>query len=576
MKVVRDMRLAMVSVGISSAFINILYLTGSFFMLEVYDRVLPSKSVPTLVVLGLLALLLYAFQGAFDLLRSRMLIRIAGMLDEQESSRLFAAVIKAPMRFAPAGDGMQPIRDFDQIRTFLSGAGPSALFDLPWLPLYIGISFLFHPVIGYITIGGVAVLALITFLTHVGSNRISKSAFEASNVRNAFAQAVLRNTEVVHALGMRDRMVAIWQEQNDNYRRGNRRAYDIGNGFTALSKVFRLALQSSVLATGAYLVIKGEASAGIVIAGSILTSRALAPAEAVIANWRNFVNAVQSWRRLRKFFELVPEQPKLLDLPRPSRVLSVENLVGGPPFFSTAAPRPIVSDITFCIHSGSALGVIGPSASGKSTLARLLVGAWLPYRGSIRLDDAALDQWDSSALGDHIGYLPQEVGLFSGTVAQNISRFRVNPSPESVISAARSAGVHETILRLPKGYQTEIGNSGAYLSAGQRQRVALARALYGNPFVVVLDEPNSNLDTEGEEALNRAIYGVRARGGIVVIIAHRPAAIANCDLVMVLADGRITSFGAKESVLNRALKSAATNAAPQLKLISDNVDGAAE
>ncbi|WP_051558974.1 type I secretion system permease/ATPase [Allorhizobium undicola] len=546
----RDCRTAFIGVGIASALVNILYLTGSFFMLEVYDRVLPSRSIPSLIALCLLALLLYGFQGVFELIRGRMLVRIAGALDESLSGRIHRALVKAPLKLKMRGDGLQGLRDFDQVRSFLSGTGPAALFDLPWLPVYLAICFLFHPVIGMVAVVGGMILTLLTYLTNRGTQAPAKKAAEAGGHRNALLQASQRNAEVVQAMGMSERMTERWERCNAEYREENRRTSDIGNGYSAMSKVFRMVLQSGVLAAGAVLVIEGQASPGIIIAGSILTARALAPVELAIGNWRGLVSARQSWQRLKELLKALPETEMSLALPSPQERLSVEALASGPP----AAQRLVVADVTFTMRAGDALGVIGPSASGKSSLARAIIGVWPAYRGSVRLDGAALDQWDSDALGKHIGYLPQAVELFAGTVGQNIARFAPDATSEAIVAAAKAARVNDLILRLPNGYDTEIGEGGMALSAGQRQRVALARALYGDPFLVVLDEPNSNLDAEGEQALSEAIMNVRTRGGIVVVVAHRQSALASVNFVLTMQEGRMQAFGPKPEVLGKVLR----------------------
>lgn len=534
-------------------------------MLEVYDRILPSRSIPSLVALSLLALLLYAFQGAFELVRGRMLVRIAGALDESLNGRIYRAIVKAPLKLRMQGDGLQALRDFDQVRSFLSGAGPAALFDLPWLPFYIAICFLFHPVIGLVAIIGGLVLMLLTYLTNRGTQAPARKASEAGGLRNAFAQASQRNAEVVHAMGMSARLTAMWERRNTEFRDENRRTSDIGNGYGALSKVFRMALQSCVLAAGAVLVIRGEASPGIIIAGSILTARALAPVELAIGNWRGLVAARQSWQRLKELLKALPEADAPLQLPTPRDRLTVEGLASGPP----AAQRLILSDVNFTVGAGGAVGVIGPSASGKSSLARAILGIWPAYRGSVRLDGAALDQWDSDELGKHIGYLPQDVELFAGTIAQNICRFAEDATPDAIVAAAKAARVNDLILRLPNGYDTEIGDGGMTLSAGQRQRVALARALYGDPFLVVLDEPNSNLDAEGEQALSEAIMSVRSRGGIVIVVAHRPSALASVDLVLMMNEGRMQAFGPKEQVLGQVLRPQQVERQNSLKIVAE-------
>ncbi|RVH12008.1 type I secretion system permease/ATPase [Sinorhizobium meliloti] len=561
----RDCRAAFIGVGVASALVNLLYLTGSFFMLEVYDRILPSRSIPSLIALSLLALLLYAFQGAFELIRGRMLVRIAGALDESLNGRIYRAIVKAPLKLRMQGDGLQALRDFDQVRSFLSGVGPAALFDLPWLPFYIAICFLFHPVIGLIAIIGGLILTLLTYLTNRGTQAPAKKASEAGGLRNVFAQASQRNAEVVHAMGMSARLTALWERRNTEFRDENRRTSDIGNGYGALSKVFRMALQSGVLAAGAVLVIRGEASPGIIIAGSILTARALAPVELAIGNWRGLVAARQSWQRLKELLKALPEADAPLKLPDPHERLTVEGLASGPP----AAQRLVVSDVNFTVRAGGAVGVIGPSASGKSSLARAILGIWPAYRGSVRLDGAALDQWDSDALGKHVGYLPQDVELFAGTIAQNICRFAEDATSEAIVAAAKAARVNDLILRLPNGYDTEIGDGGMTLSAGQRQRVALARALYGDPFLVVLDEPNSNLDAEGEQALSEAIMSVRSRGGIVIVVAHRPSALASVDLVLMMNEGRMQAFGPKEQVLGQVLRPQQVERQNALKVVAE-------
>ncbi len=563
-----------IGIFVASALVNILYLTGSFFMLEVYDRVLPSRSIPTLIALCLLALLLYAFQGAFDMMRGRMLVRIAGALDEAMSARIYRAVVQAPLKLRTQGDGLQALRDFDQVRSFLSGSGPAAFFDLPWLPFYIGICFLFHPLIGLVAIVGSIILIILTFLTNRGTEGPSKKASEAGNQRNAFAQASQRNAEVMQAMGMMGRMSQLWEQRNDTYREHNRATSDVGNGYGALSKVFRMALQSAVLATGAVLVIEGLASPGIIIAGSILTARALAPVELAIGNWRGFVSSRQSWQRLKDLLQALPERDAPMELKAPKEKLSAENLAGGPP----GAQRLTFAEVNFTISAGTALGVIGPSASGKSSLARALIGIWPSFRGAVRLDGAALDQWDSDRLGCSIGYLPQDVELFAGTVAQNIARFSENASPDAIVSAARAARVHNLILKLPNGYETEIGEGGTALSAGQRQRLALARALFDEPFLVVLDEPNSNLDAEGERALSEAIMSVRARGGIVIVIAHRPSALAAANMVLMMNEGRMQAFGPKDEILAQILRKESrqpqiANAA-SLKIVGEGQDSA--
>ncbi|CAO4166706.1 type I secretion system permease/ATPase [Methylorubrum populi] len=545
-------RAAFLGVAVMSGLVNILYLTGSFFMLEVYDRVIPSRSVPTLIGLGALAFVLYAFQGLLETIRARILARVGAALDESLSGRVFDLVVRAPLKGASQGDGLLPLRDLDQIRAFLAGTGPSAFFDLPWMPVYLLICFLFHPLIGVAALVGMAVLAGLTYFTDRSSKGPTQAATGFGMRRNGLAESGRRNAEVLAAMGMQERLAARWALANRDYREAHQSVADVGGGFGAGSKVFRMALQSGVLALGAWLVIHNEATAGIIIASSILVSRALAPAELAIANWKGFVAARQSWRRLSELFARMPvgHQPQVL--PAPAETITVEGVSIVPP----GTPRLVVQDVSFGLRAGQGLGIIGPSASGKSSLVRALVGVWPPVRGKVRFDGAALDQWTSGDLGAHIGFLPQEVELFAGTVAENIARFEPGAPGEAVIAAARAAGVHELILRLPEGYDTQIGEGGSGLSAGQRQRVGLARALYREPFLVVLDEPNANLDSEGENALTEAILGVRRRGGICVVVAHRPSALAALDLILMMADGRAQAFGPKDEILKRVLRPA--------------------
>jgi len=562
--ILKACRGAFLGVALLSGLINVLYLSGSIFMMEVYDRVLPSRSIPTLVGLSLIIVVLYLFQGLFDMIRARILARVGAAVDEDLSQQVFQGQLAAPLKSRVEGDGQQPLRDLDQIRAFLAGGGPSALFDLPWMPLYLVICFAFHPLIGLVTLGGAACLVVITLLTEMLTREASKAAVGAAAQRNGIAEGARRNAEVVHALGMAGRIGLRWGEANAAYLAHQQRTSDVAGGFGALSKVLRMLLQSAVLAVGAYLVIDGQATGGIMIASSILTSRALAPVELAIANWKGFVAARQGWRRLKEGLAQTAPAAAPLPLPAPRQGLSVDNAGAGAP----GSQRFAIQDVSFQLAAGSGLGIIGPSASGKSSLARLLVGVWPAWRGKVRLDSAALEQWRPEDLGRHIGYLPQDVELFAGTVAQNIARFEPDPDPKAVIAAARAANVHEMILHLPDGYDTQVGEAGAALSGGQRQRLALARALYGEPFLVVLDEPNSNLDNEGEQALTAAILGVRARGGIVVVIAHRPSAIAGVDLVLVMGDGRVQSFGPKDEVLSRVLRPVPASSAGEARLPS--------
>jgi ATP-binding cassette subfamily C protein len=531
---------------------NILMLTGSFFMLQIYDRVLPSRSVPTLIGLAIIATILYVFQGAIDLVRSRMSARIGRFLDLSLARQVYSAIISMPLKARGDGDGLQPLRDLDQMRGFLAGGGPSAFFDLPWMPLYLIICFLFHFWIGITALMGTLVLIALALIVELRTKGPTKTATNFSRSRMALAAAGRRNAEVLRAMGMAARAATIWSESNREYLLAHERASDVGSSLGGASRVFRMTLQSAVLAVGAYLVIEQEATAGIIIASSILTARALAPVELAINHWKGFVSARQAAKRLQQLLGLFPEGEAPLALPPPRMRLSVQSISVVPP----GEQKFVIDDVSFELRKGAGLGIIGPSGVGKSTLARALVGIWQPARGKIRLDDAALEHWSPQALGPHIGYLPQDVELFDGTIAKNISRFEETADPAAIMAAAQAAGVHKLILSLPDGYGTKIGEGGTALSAGQRQRIALARALFRDPFLLVLDEPSSNLDAEGEVALTEAIIDVRARGGIAIVVAHRPSAINGVDHVLFMGEGGLKLFGPKDEVLRKVVRAA--------------------
>jgi ATP-binding cassette subfamily C protein len=528
-------------------------LTGPLFMLQVYDRVLSSHSIPTLVGLAILAALLFAVQGILDAVRGRLLSRIGRSLAERLNTRIFNTIVDAALAKTSPGVELQSLQDLDNLRSFASGMGLPAFFDLPWMPLYILVSFLFHPLLGVAVLVGAIILSSLTALADVKTRTRTRELTAIAISRRAVAETTRRNAEVIHALGMRRRMAEVWTNQDAPYLEKQEFCADVTAAFGGLSRTLRMVLQSCVLGLGAYLVINQEATAGVMLAATILSTRALAPLDLVIVNWRAFVNSRQSWYHLSELLASLPCEGERLPLPRPTRRLSLANVSVIPP----GATSPVVHDVSFVLEAGSSLGLIGPSASGKSSLARALVGTWQPARGVIRIDGATFNQWNSDMLGRFIGYLPQDVELFAGTVGQNIARFESGADPTQVIVAATAAGVHDMILRLPEGYETEVGPSGIMLSGGQRQRIALARALYGNPFLVVLDEPNSNLDAVGEEALTRAISAIRARGGIVVVIAHRLSALFAVDHILVLNEGRVQAYGARDQILRQITQPAA-------------------
>lgn len=540
----RAVRPAMIAVVAASALVNLLMLVGPVFMLQVYDRVLPSRSLSTLFGLLSIVLVLLIVQAAVDAVRSRLLSRMADVFDETVRGEVFDSVQDAALNKANS-DGLQLTRDLDTVRNFIAGSGLIAACDLPWTPLYILVCTIFHPWMGVAVALGAAALALITLAAEKFASKPTQALVGLASARRLSAETAFHHAEVVHALGMRARMSQIWSERTNAFLDGQRRTSDLTGGFGSASRFLRMTMQSGVLALGAYLVINQQATAGVMLAATILSIRALAPIELAIANWRGFIAARESLRRICESFETRPARPEVIDLPKPSRTLRV----GSVSLNALRSDMLVLHDVSFSLNAGSAVAVLGPSGSGKSTLARALVGVGAAVRGVIRIDGAALAQWEPLALGRAIGFLPQDVALFRGTVAQNISRFAESRDSEGVIAAAHQAGVHELILRLPKGYATEVGEGGLMLSGGQRQRIALARALYGDPFLVVLDEPNSNLDSAGEHALAKAILAVRARGGVVVVVAHRPTLLGVVDHLLVLNEGRMQAFGKTEKVL---------------------------
>ena len=538
---------ALIAVAIFSALCNILMMTGSLYMLEIYDRVLTSRSIPTLLALSLFALILFAMQGIFDFVRSRILGRIGSHFDDVVGPRVFELVTRMPQKMGRSGEGLQPMRDLDAIRLFMSSGGPNAFLDIPWLPFYMALIFIFHWVLGVVAVVGTIFLVLLTVLTELLTGKAMRRVTAHGSARSAVAESGRRNAEVLAAMGMEARLAARYRSLSGSYVDGQTRISDVAGGLGTISRTFRMVLQSAMLGVGAWLVINNQASGGIIIASSILVGRALAPIDLAIAQWKTFVAARQGWKRLSELLAQLPSDENRLTLPKPEQTVKVENLAVMEP----ASRRLLIRDVQFELRSGSGMAIIGPSGSGKSTLTRALVGAWQPAGGRVRLDGASLDQWSAEQLGLHIGYLPQDVELLSGTVAENISRLEDNTDSEAVIAAARAAGVHDMILNFRDGYQTQIGESGAVLSAGQRQRLALARALYRDPFFVVLDEPNSNLDQEGDKALMTAILGVRKRGGIVIVVSHRPSALEVLDQVLLMTDGKPKAFGPRDEVLAR-------------------------
>lgn len=536
----------LLALGVMSLATNLLVLTGPLFMLQVYDRVLASRSVPTLVALFVLVAGTYAFLALLELLRSRMAARFAGAFEASLAPEVFRASLRTGL--VPLGLARpDAVRDLDSIRSYLAGPGPLALFDLPWLPVYLAIVFLFHPALGWLATGGALVATILLVINERLSGRPIAEASAAMALRQSLGDDARANAEPVFAMGMQDDVTARWRARSMALAEVQSRGSDVGALYASVTRSFRLLLQSAVLALGAYLAIRGELSAGLMIAASIVTSRALAPVEQVVAQWRGLTAARQALRRTEQLLATQPSPAARLSLPDPQFTLEVRHFATGPDLHKP----PLVSGVGFVLAAGEAMGVLGLSGSGKTSLARGLCGIWPVLQGEVRLDGSELTHFDPVQLGRRVGYLPQSVGLFDGTVAENIARFRADADSGTVLKAARLAGVHDLITGLPDGYDTRIGSRGAALSAGQRQRIGLARALYGDPFLLVLDEPNANLDFAGDNALTTALTAAKARGAVVIVIAHRPSAIAVCDKLIYLVNGRQSAFGAKEEVLRQ-------------------------
>ena len=528
-----------------SGIINVLALTGSFYMLQIYDRALTSGSVPTLVALSVLAVGLYLFQGGFDIIRSQLLVRIGAKIDRILSPIAHRVSVDMPRFGFSTAEALERGRDVDTLRTFMGSQGPMALFDLPWVPLYILFVYFLHPVLGAVTLGGAVVLTLLTVWTEIKSRKLANAAHQANIARNAIADSNARNSDIIKAMGISDRAVSRYTKANSEHLVLQTKVTDVTGTFSAISRVLRMLLQSGLLGLGAYFTIQGQMSAGAIIAVSVAASRALAPIDMAIGNWKGMVTARQAYKRLRETMVALADLPEPIDLPAPSKSIRVEKITVAAP----ASGQILLSEVALEVKAGQGLAIIGPSGGGKTTLVRAITGIWPVLRGSVRLDNADLPQWKEDVLGQYVGYLPQEVALMDGTIVENISRFAPKRDGKGVVAAAMAAGIHEMIVRLPDGYDTQLGPQGTALSAGQRQRIGLARALYGDPFVVVLDEPNAFLDTEGEQALNRAIAGIKERGGIVIVVAHRPSVLEQVELVAVVQAGKLTAFGPKAQVL---------------------------
>ena len=546
-------RNAFLATGAFSFVLNVLMLAGPLYMMQVYDRVMSSRSIPTLVALTVLIVVLYALSGALELVRSRILTRISLSFDKLTSERVFDAA--ARLGLVKGRATMQPLRDFESMRQFLSSPGPSTFFDLPWTPIYLIIMFMFNWVLGAFALACAIALFSIALVTEWKTHAAVAEATQATRLSTELSDAGQNNAEVLAAMGMlgdyRDR----WAEANRQALLIQSQSGDTIALLTSISKTLRMLMQSIVLGLGAWLAIRGDISSGAIIAGSILMGRTLAPVEQVIGHWRGFVRARQAHQSLNELLNALPPPTDKVELPAPKGLIEVRGVRVAPP----GSQRVTVNNVSFSVGPGQILAIAGPSASGKSTLSRALVGVWPVLGGEIRLDGAKLDQWDQQRLGRHIGYVPQDVELFAGSVRENISRFRPESDDADIIAAAKLARAHAMILDLPQGYDTELGSFGSHLSAGQKQRIALARALFGDPQVLVFDEPNSNLDSDGDMALIDAIGELKKLGRTVIIVSHRSSAITRADLLLLMEQGQARAFGPRDEVI-RKMHNAGTGA----------------
>jgi PrtD family type I secretion system ABC transporter len=536
---------AFMAVGVFSFVINILMLTGPLFMLQIYDRVLTSRSVPTLIAMFVLVAGLFTILGLLELVRSRVLVRIGTRIDERLSGRVFESVMRQSLNPSRDAASAAALKELDTLRQFLTGPGPFALFDAPWVPVYIVVIFLFHWTLGVLAIAGAVILFIVAVLNDYLSRKPLGEASTALVKASYISESGRRNAEVLGAIGMMNNFRALWQVDHNTALSRQAQASDRAGALTAFSKSLRLFLQSAMLASGAALAIFQVVTPGVMIASSIILGRALQPVEQAIGQWRGLIRAIQAYRTLKGLLRMTPPYPEKTALPPPKGRLVVDHVRAVAP----VSNKLILNNVGFRLDPGQVLGVIGPSASGKSTLARILVGVWPVAGGEVRLDGATFDQWNPVERGKFTGYLPQDVELFNGTISQNICRFEPDAASEKIVEAAQRVGVHEMILQLPDGYDTVLSNMGGNISAGQRQRIALARAIYGDPVVVVLDEPNSNLDTSGDDALISAIRGMRKRGQTVIVIAHRRGILAAVDFLLVLDGGIQRAFGPRDKVL---------------------------
>ncbi|NIF29811.1 type I secretion system permease/ATPase [Pantoea sp. Tr-811] len=532
------------SVGFFSFFVNALMLVPTFFMIQVSGRVIPSSSTSTLLMLTLILTVLLVTMGALEWVRSRIMVRISNRLDVMLSRDVYRASFKRALNSGGADATAQSLNDLTSLRQFFTGSGMFAFFDAPWFPIYTIVMFLFHPWFGWMTVACGVVLTVLAVVNHRVTGRALATANKENVASNVITTKTLRNAEVIESMGMLETLMNRWAKRQRNIMLLQSEASDKGGTVSSTSKTFRTWAQSIMLTIGAYLVVTHEINPGLLMAGSLLLGRALAPIDQMIGNWKGFVSAKVQYDRLSKVMDDLKNEPERMPLPAPEGHIQVENLIVTPP----GAKTPVLRSINFVTPAGSIVGIVGPSAAGKSTLVRALMGIWPPQHGVVRLDGADIASWDKQALGPYVGYLPQDIELFEGSISENIARFD-KVDPEKVVQAAQMAGVHEMILMLPDGYDTVIGSDGINLSGGQRQRIGLARALYGNPRLIVLDEPNSNLDDIGERALGVALQKLKETGATVFIVSHRPNILTRLDRILVMAGGTVSLYGERDRVI---------------------------
>jgi len=530
-----------------SFFINILAFVSPLYMLQIYDRVITSRNVVTLIALSVIAVFLVIIYASLEKVRSAILVRVGILFSNLSRSRLFDAVLRGNL-LQPGRGHTQAIRDLDTIREFLTGSGLISFCDAPWVPIFVVGCFILHPWYGYIATAGAVLIFCAAIANELLTRKQLKAASTSAIVASSYAAATFRNAEVLHAMGMLPGLRERWLGRQDEGLKMQAAASDRAGHLVAASKFLRVFLQIAILGTGAYLSIQQESTPGAMIAASIIMGRALAPVELAVANWKGFVAARSAYERIMSLFGVLPDEVEKLPLPPPEGHLAVENMVAIPP----GGKDPVLRGISFVLQPGEALGVLGPSAAGKSSLARVLVGVWPTALGKVRIDGAEINHWAPERLGRHIGYLPQDVELFSGTIAENIARF-ADLNADEIIAAARLAGVHDMVQAMPGGYNTQIGEGGTALSGGQRQRIGLARALYGKPAYIILDEPNASLDADGEAALLSAIQQLRQEGSTVVLITHKTNILATVDKILVLSHGQVAGFGSRDEILSKLL-----------------------